>query len=442
MALYANQVSVSHHQSFKTSISDPEVTFLDFWSEYRMNPMAGRNIILDSFCPQVYGLGLVKLAVMLVLVGGVAHRENGTFIRGDSHMLLIGDPGTAKSKLLRFAALISPRSVLTTGIGSTNAGLTCAAVKDSGEWQLEAGALVLADRGVCCIDEFSSIREADKTSIHEAMEQQSISVAKAGLVCKLNSRCSVLAATNPKGKYDTEQNIEINTALGSPLLSRFDIIMIMLDSTNLDWDVKVSKFVLDAQLYNTARESVWGMDKLQSYIQYVKNTYFPEISSNAQKVLSAYYQLQRASDLRNAARTTIRLLESLIRLAQAHAKLLCKDTVDITDAVVAIQIIEGSMLATSLGGVLALNECFSSNPDQDFQETIVQILGQLGLPELVEQALDNVCGSQTSNYSNLLCSARDASQHSNASNLLFSKTGMPETLDISLPFLDESPTEY
>mmetsp|Transcript_35842 Transcript_35842/g.52366 ORF Transcript_35842/g.52366 Transcript_35842/m.52366 type:complete len:285 (+) Transcript_35842:2220-3074(+) len=155
----------------------------------------------------------------------------------------------SQSQILRFMAALSPRSVLTTGTGCSSAGLTCAAIKESGsdkEFVLEAGALVLADRGVCCIDEFGCIRPEDRTTIHEAMEQQTISVAKAGIVCKLNSRATVVAVMNARGAlYEMGESVEKNTNIGSPLLSRFDLIFVMLDSSSAERDDKITSFLLN-----------------------------------------------------------------------------------------------------------------------------------------------------------------------------------------------------
>ena len=383
----ANYVDVSQRQGSGSQVDDSmRSQFELFWQEYATKPLAGRDNILAGFCPGIYGLYVIKLATILILIGGVQKDTAGIKVRGESHILLVGDPGTAKSQILKFASKLVPRSVLTTGIGSTSAGLTCTAVKDSGDWQLEAGALVLADGGLCCIDEFGSIREHDKTAIHEAMEQQTLSVAKAGLVCKLNTRCSVLAATNPKGNYDCNKSLEVNVALGSPLLSRFDLIFVMLDTRNDDWDRIVSTFILNNELSQTKsathQNNQWSIDKLKNYISYCQ-TFNPEMTSEAQTVLTRYYQLQRKTDLPNSARTTIRLLESLIRLSQAHARLMWRNKVIIQDALMSVSLMESSMMSTNMLPVeSSIHTEFPDAPDSEFADISRVILKHLNLDHL------------------------------------------------------------
>ncbi|KAJ3128201.1 DNA helicase mcm9 [Nowakowskiella sp. JEL0407] len=390
IAILANNIRIHNEQRSAIVATDEiKAEFSRHWQTFEKNPMEGRNTILKSVCPKVFGMFTVKLAVMLILIGGVAKYDpSGLKVRGDAHMLLVGDPGTGKSQFLRYAAKLSPRTILTTGIGSTNAGLTVTAVRDSGEWQLEAGALVLADRGLCCIDEFGSIREQDKTAIHEAMEQQTISVAKAGIVCKLNTRCAILAATNPKGKYDPNQNVSVNIALASPLLSRFDLILVLVDSQNAEWDDIVSSFILGTESNEHAlrelSKDLWTIEKLQTYIQHVKASFTPKLSEDSMLVLKKYYQIQRAADIRNAARTTIRLLESLIRLAQAHARLMYQNTVTVRDTVVAVLLMEASMQSSALINITStLHVPFPEDPDDDFEKSKVQVLTKLGLDDLI-----------------------------------------------------------
>ena len=387
IALFANHIKLNNQTQGASLLTDEAKDyFTNFWDKYRPTPILGRNMIIKSFCPKVFGMYIVKLAVMLVMFGGVAKYENGLKMRGDSHILLVGDPGTGKSQFLRYAAQLSQRSVLTTGIGTTSAGLTVTAIKDSGEWQLEAGALVLADRGLCCIDEFGSIREHDKAAIHEAMEQQTISVAKAGLVCKLNSRCSILASTNPKGKYDPKHGVEVNIALASPLLSRFDLILLLMDTQNDDWDHVISSFIIGTEIGVDmgagSTTELWGFGKLQAYIALAKEKFHPVLSEAPNRIMKKYYQMQRDRDVKNSARTTIRLLESLIRLAQAHAKLLFQDEVTVRDAITAVIMIESSIHSLSfLDTASTLHAHFPENPEDDYFEKERIILERLGLLE-------------------------------------------------------------
>lgn len=385
--LIANHVRRTNELRSDMDIPDEVIMkFKQFWSDFKDTPLKGRNAILRGICPQVFGLFTVKLAVALTLIGGVQHVDaSGTKVRGESHLLLVGDPGTGKSQFLKFAAKLSNRSVITTGFGSTSAGLTVTAVKDGGEWMLEAGALVLADGGLCCIDEFNSMREHDRATIHEAMEQQTISIAKAGLVTTLNTRTIVFGATNPKGHYDPGQSLSVNTTLSGPLLSRFDIVLVLLDTKNPEWDAVVSSHILaePEESENGKRDenlaNIWPLPLLRRYIHFVKGYFKPVLTKEAEKVISSYYQLQRRSATHNAARTTVRMLESLIRLAQAHARLMFRNEVTRLDAITAILCIESSMTTSAIVDSVgnALHSNFTENPDQEYAKQERLILEKL-----------------------------------------------------------------
>ena len=344
--LHANAVRVHNSERDTLAVTEAQRgAFADHWRRHAATPVAGRNEIVRALCPNVLGMFSVKLATALLLLGGCQRfDESGVTVRGDIHMLMMGDPGTGKSQVLSYTAALAPRSVLTTGMGSTTAGLTTTAVREKGgDWNLEAGALVLADGGVCCIDEFDSIREHDRSAVHEAMEQQTLSVAKAGFVCKLNTRTAVLAATNAKGKYDASRSISENSSLASPLLSRFDLIFLLLDRAKHADDLELAKHVTNVHRAGQQVEErdsttvVGGADArtnaidghlspkfVSNYVAYAR-TFEPTVPKDlTQHLASSYVNLRQTErDLGSDAHsyTTARTLLSVLRMSQALARL-------------------------------------------------------------------------------------------------------------------------
>ncbi|XP_012256179.2 DNA helicase MCM9-like [Athalia rosae] len=394
----ANSVTVrSKMNEAQFSSMEAKDVFSKYWEAHEAQPLIGRDIILGSICRQVYGMYTVKQALGVVLAGGASKtQQSGTRVRGESHLLLIGDPGTSKSQLLRTAARLAVRSVLTTGIGSTAAGLTAAAIKDESGWHLEGGALVLADGGVCCIDEFSSMRSNDRGTIHEAMEQQTISVAKAGLVSTLNSRCTVIAATNPTGGRCVNGK-EVTTTLGDALLSRFDLILVLRDNRNADWDRMISGHILEARQKEITEDKInvlispkkrleimesknsWTEETLRDYFALIR-TMKPVMSPEASEVIRATYRYHRLNPDRRAERTTVRLLDSLVRLAEGHARLMYRMEVKVMDAIVAAQLVGIEDLSNNHSSATGCP--FPTNPTDVYRQEGEEILNKLNLDHL------------------------------------------------------------
>ena len=332
------------------------------------------DLLTRSIAPSIFGMERIKESLMLQLFGGEAQvNEDGTRNRGDIHILLMGDPGVAKSQLLHYMSTISPRGRFASGQSASAAGLTAAAVQDAaadGRWTLEAGALVLADLGLAAIDEFDKMNTADRSSMHEAMEQQSISISKAGINASLRTRCAVLAAANPtSGRFQPVSDVPFTSQinLAPPLISRFDIIWLLTDAADESRDEKIASHIIENRLKGSSellvkegtipdpakssstrkeakkvdgKYTILPREILRKYVAYSKRTFHPKLDKEAKEKIVAYYVQTRkqGGESEDSVAITARSLEALSRLAEASARIRLQEIATAEDADRAIRL--------------------------------------------------------------------------------------------------------
>ncbi|RZF34923.1 hypothetical protein LSTR_LSTR011417 [Laodelphax striatellus] len=365
--ILANHVTVKDSKQIVESLTDDDISdIIKLSKDHRIGER-----IFNSIAPSIYGHEKIKCALALALFGGESKNPGEKHkVRGDINVLLCGDPGTAKSQFLKFAEKMAPRAIFTTGQGASAVGLTAYVKRSpaSREWTLEAGALVLADQGVCLIDEFDKMNDQDRTSIHEAMEQQSISISKAGLVTSLQARCSVIAAANPiGGRYDPGMTFSENVNLSEPIMSRFDILCVVRDEVDPVRDEHLAKFVVnshirhhpkigDRQLLDMDVEEaadVIPQQLLKKYIVYSKQNIRPKLHNMDQdKVAKMYSQLRQESLATGSLPITVRHIESIIRMAEAHARMHLRAYVQDVDVNMAIRMMLESFVDTQKYSVM------------------------------------------------------------------------------------------
>lgn len=311
--------------------------------------------IIDSCAPSIYGHRDIKVAVACSLFGGVPKVSGKLSLRGDINVLLLGDPGTAKSQILKWVESVANRAVFATGQGASAVGLTASVRKDpiTREWTLEGGALVLADKGICLIDEFDKMNDQDRTSIHEAMEQQSISISKAGIVTTLQARCAVVAAANPNGgRYNATLPFSQNVDLTEPILSRFDVLCVVRDLVDPEADEELAEFVVNShdrahplnrdKIRDTAEEQPHGpipQDVLRKYIHYARTNTKPQLLNlDQERIASLYSHLRRESLATGSFPITVRHLESIIRLSESFARMRLSEYVSKSDVDRAVKV--------------------------------------------------------------------------------------------------------
>lgn len=362
--------------------------------------------IINSVAPSIHGHENIKTGIAMAIFGGQEKLVKGkTKLRGDINVLLLGDPGVAKSQFLKYVEKTANRCVYTTGKGASAVGLTAAVHKDpvTREWVLEGGALVLADRGVCLIDEFDKMNDQDRVSIHEAMEQQSISISKAGIVTSLQARCSVIAAANPiGGRYDSSRTFSDNVELTDPILSRFDVLCVVKDVIDPITDRRLAEFVVNSHVKahpknfndddgvaagfgnttnNNNDEDVaepLDQEMLKKYISYAKRFVHPRIKlQDTPKIARVYSELRKESVTREGMPVAVRHLESTIRMAEARARMRLSESVSPEDIDHAISVMLDSFIGTQKQSVQkSLKKKFAryAHFHRDFDSLLMEIL--------------------------------------------------------------------
>lgn len=371
------------------------------------DPRIGERII-KSIAPSIYGHEDIKTALALAMFGGQEKNVEGKHrLRGDINVLLLGDPGTAKSQFLKYVEKTGQRAVYTTGKGASAVGLTAAVHKDpvTREWTLEGGALVLADKGICLIDEFDKMNDQDRVSIHEAMEQQSISISKAGIVTSLQARCSVIAAANPVGgRYDSSKTFSQNVELTDPIVSRFDILCVVKDVVDPIADEMLAEFVVDSHFKSQAKGAniddrsygesqedqasarpvdpeILSQDLLKKYLTYAKLNIFPRFhDSDMEKLTQVYAELRRESSHGQGVPIAVRHIESMIRMSEAHARMHLRQHVTEEDVDMAISVLLNSFISTQKYGVQrALQKSFRKyiTYKMDYNRMLLNLLQEI-----------------------------------------------------------------
>lgn len=357
LATFSVEIDVNYIEISEKGMEEVQITPEDEKAimELAKDPLLYQKIF-SSIAPSIYGYEEIKEAIAYQLAGGVPKiMPDGIKVRGDINILLVGDPGTAKSQLLQYVAKIAPRGIYTSGKGATAAGLTATVVRDkeTNEFFLEAGALVLADNGIACIDEIDKMRAEDRVAMHEAMEQQTISIAKAGIVVQLNARTSILAAANPTfGRYVPQRSIAENLSeLPVTILSRFDLIFPLMDRPQEARDRAMTEHILALhQGMAVSKASIISPELLKKYFYYIRKNVRPKLSEKAAKKIEEFFLEMRGKSegTDSPVPITMRQLEALIRLAEARAKLALKEEVMEEDVEPVIKLMKSFLMQVGI----------------------------------------------------------------------------------------------